>query len=35
MSNQQSESTRAQPVHETMHVDGGVPVKSWTRGVPF
>jgi tRNA-splicing ligase RtcB len=23
------------PVHETMHVDGGVPIKSWTRGVPF
>ncbi len=28
--------TTAQPtVHETMHVDGGVPIKSWTRGVPF
>ncbi|HVV86232.1 MAG TPA: RtcB family protein [Kofleriaceae bacterium] len=23
------------PVHETTHVDGGVPIKSWTRGVPF
>ncbi len=23
------------PIHETMHVDGGVPIKSWTRGVPF
>ena len=25
----------AGPLHETMHVEGGVPVKSWTRGVPF
>jgi tRNA-splicing ligase RtcB len=23
------------PIHETFHVDGGVPIKSWTRGVPF